>query len=333
MSSIMKKVVICGLFILTASVFIAASGQSEAVDTAEEPQVKIAVIFPGSIKDLGWNQDGYEALKEAETRYDIITSYQENVSAGEIKDVLRSYASDGYDLIIGHDTYFADPVIEVAAEFPDTMFGISFGWKSADNVVALSSTNWQNTYLAGALAGFITETGAIGILTATESAIAQKMVKGFKAGAAAANPDIKVVHAFVGGWNDVVKGKELVRSMVKENVDVVYTQAGQTNIGAIEAAQEAGIYAIGSIVDMSDVAPETVMGSAVSPPGAFVRNMIDTFINGTLEGKTYIMGIKEGVEDLVLSARAEEILTEDTKRKIDSLRQDIIDGKIQAPEL
>ena len=131
----------------------------------------------------------------------------------------------------------------------------------------------------------------------------------------------------------VVKGKELVRSMVKENVDVVYTQAGQTNIGAIEAAQEEGIFAIGSIVDMSDVAPETVLGSAVSPPGAFVRNMIDAFMTGTLEGKTYIMGIKEGVEDLVLSSWAEENLTEEIKGKIDGLRQDIIEGKVPAPEL
>jgi basic membrane protein A len=169
------------------------------------------------------------------------------------------------------------------------------------------------------------------MLTATDSPIAKQMVAGFKAGAEKTNSGVKVIHAFVGDWNDVVKGKELVKSMVKEGADVIYTQSGQVNVGAIEAAAESGILAIGSIVDMHDIAPDTVVSSAVAPPGAMVSNMIEMFINGTLEGKLYEMGIKDGVEDLAPYHNFEDKLPQEVKDQIQEIRQDIIDGKITKP--
>lgn len=101
---------------------------------------------------MGWNQSGYEALMQLKDE-GFEVSYQENVDQSQVKDVLRNYAADGYNLVIGHDLFFTDPVIEVAPEFPDTMFGISGGAKSASNVASVTGTNWESAYLTGAFAG------------------------------------------------------------------------------------------------------------------------------------------------------------------------------------
>ncbi|MBE3580565.1 MAG: BMP family protein [Thermoanaerobacteraceae bacterium] len=309
------------------------AGEEKASDGGQNRVVKVAVAFPGSIKDLGWNQDLYEALMRAGAKYGLGVSFQESVAQSELKDVLRNYAADGYDLVIAADLYFTDTTVEVAQEFPQTMFAIVHGTKAGGNVAAVTTSNWESTYLAGALAGLITKTNKIGILTATDSPVALKMVKGFKNGARETNPNVEVLHSFVGNWNDVVKGKELVRSMVKQGADVIYTQSGQVNVGAVEAAKEAGVYAIGSMVDMWEIAPDTVVASAIAPPGALLEKLIDMYMEGTLEGKRYVFGIKDGVEDLSPYHNFEDKLSQEVKDKVAVVRQKLIEGKVPEPSL
>lgn len=299
----------------------------------EAPKLKVAIVFPGSIKDTGWNQAGYEAAMAAKDKYGVEVSFQESVPAAEVKDVLRNYAAEGYDLVIAHDLYFTDPVLEVAPDFPEIMFGISGGFTAeGDNVIAVTATNWESTYLAGTLAGLITKSNKIGILTATDSPIAKRMVNGFKAGAQAQNPEVEIIHAFVGSWDDVVKGKELVKSMISQGADVIYTQSGQVNVGAVEAAKEGGALAIGGVVDMWDVAPDTVVSSAIASPSAYVDNLIKMLVEGTLEGgKTYVLGVKDGVEDLAPYHEFEDKLSDEVKQKVQEARQLLIDGKIPTP--
>jgi len=305
-----------------------AEGEEEPV---EETPVRVAIAFPGSIKDMGWSQSGHEALMEAKSKYNLEVSFQETVSNAEVKDVLRNYASDGYDLVIAHELYFSDPTLEVAPEFPDTQFAVTYGYQGAENVAGFTGTNWESTYLAGVLGGLVSETGTIGILTATDSPVALRMYNGFKMGALRANPDVQVIHAYVGSWDDVVKGKELVRSMVGEGADIIYTQCGQVNVGAVEAAAEAGIMAIGSMVDMTDVDPQTVIASAVSPPGAYVTMAIETFLSNEMEGKSYVLGVKDGAEDLVYNPFFEEQFSKEILDTVQLEKERLIQGEVEEP--
>jgi len=296
---------------------------------------KVALVLPGSIKDAGWNQAIYDALMADKVKYGLETSYQESVSQSEVKDVLSNYASGGYDLVIAGDLNFTDPTNEVAPQFPKVMFGIAGGSSAkGDNVVSVSATNWESTYLAGTLAGLITKTNKIGMLTADNSPNATKMLNGFKAGAIAQNPKVQMVSAFVGSWDDVVKGKELVASMISQGADVIYTQAGQTNEGAIQAAKEGGVLAIGGVVDMYSVAPDTVVSSAIASPGAYVDTLIKWLVEGNLQaqgGKTLFLGVKAGVEDLAPFHNFDSKIPQETKDKIAKARQALIDGIIPTP--
>ncbi|NMC79269.1 MAG: BMP family ABC transporter substrate-binding protein [Chloroflexi bacterium] len=309
-----------------------ASSPTEAPTAAKK--FRVALVLPGSIKDTAWNQYGYEAAMAAKDKYGLELSFQESVPQAEVKDVLRNYAAEGYDLVIAHDLNFTDPVLEVAPDFPNVMFGISGGYMvDGDNVVAVSTTNWESTYLAGTLAGLITETNKIGILTATgDNPIANRMVNSFKVAAQEQNPDVEIIHTYVGSWDDVVKGKELVKSMISQGADVIYTQSGQVNVGAVEAAAEGGVMAIGGVVDMWDVAPDTVVSSALANPGAYVTQLIDMLVEGRLEGgKLYVMGVKDGLEDLAPYHNFEDKISDDVKEKVQEVRQMLVDGKVPTP--
>lgn len=318
------------VLVMVASAFTVGCAKSQPKET--EKKIKVAVVFPGSIQDLAWNQDGYTALMKLKDQYNLDVSYQENVSQSEVKDVLRNYARDGYNLIIGHDLNFTDPVAEVAPEFPDVKFGISGGYKSGANFASVTGTNWESAYLAGTLAGLLTKSNKIGVLTASDSAIAKAMAKAFEAGAQVYNPKAKATHTFSGSWNDSVKAKEMTQALIRDGVDVVFTNAGQSSMGGLEAAKEAKILAIAAPNDLWQVAPDTVVTSAISSSGAQLRNLVEMYVNKSLEGKVYVMGIKSGVEDLAPYHNFDSKLSQEIKDKVAKVRQDLIDGKVTQPK-
>lgn len=332
----MKKI---SLFLLVALLISALAACTPAAqtptDAAVEPeeQVRVAVVFSTTIKDGGYAEVAHAALMEMKDKYNLDVSFQESVTDAAVKDVLRNYASDDYDLVIAHQLYFTDAVNEVAAEFPDVAFAASGGYRADHpNVVAVDSTNWEGTYLVGTLAGLITETNQLGIVTVSESPIAKRMVNSFKNAALAQNPDIEVKHVFTGSFDDVVKGKEMATALIEDGTDVIYTNCGAGNFGAIEAAQEGGVYAMGSQVDLNYVAPDTVVTSALLSSDEYIRIIINGYMNNDLEwGKYYPLGVAAGIEKLAPYHSFEDKITQEMKDKLEMVRQDLIDGKIETP--
>lgn len=341
----MRKKIIAMLLVVFLMTVLAGCGGGAGAETPSgdpgsdpgtespgtEPAARVGVIFPGSIRDGGWNEDSFAHLQAAADTYNVEYSYQESVAPGEAADVMRNFAYDGYDLIIANDINYGDIAKEVAEEFPDIQFVVTAAYVSGDNLASISTTNWENTYLAGVLAGLVTETDNIGILTATDSEVARKMRQGFANGAKSVNPGVTIQTAFTGSWDDIVKGKELIGSMITQGADVIYSQSGNVNAGAVEAAQEAGIKAIGAIVDMTDLAPDTVVASAIASPGALIDYMIGQYIDGTIEGKVYIVGVKDGAEGLVFNPAFEAELAGEVMDTLADVEAKFAAGEIEEP--
>ncbi|MDO9087039.1 MAG: BMP family protein [Anaerolineaceae bacterium] len=332
----MKKISTLLLLAMLISILVGCAPAVQAPEEAPEEtekQLRVGVVFSTTIKDEGYAQAAHGALMELKDQYNLDVSFQESVTDAAVKDVLRNYASEGYDLVIAHQLYFTDAVNEVAAEFPDVTFAVSGGFRADHpNVVAVDATNWEATYLAGTLAGLMTETNQLGIITVSESPIAKRMVNAFRGAAEAQNPDVQVKHVFTGSFDDVVKGKEMATALIKDGADIVYTNCGAGNMGAIEAAAEGGVYAIGSSVDLSSKAPDTVLTSAVLSPAEYIKIIINGYINGDLEwGKYYPMGVGEGIEGLAPYHNFENKIPQDVKEKVEQVKKDLADGKIPVP--
>lgn len=85
---------------------------------AAQDNERIALIMVGSISDGGWNQLAYEGLADLDAQ-GFDTAYVENVTQARIPEVVRGYADDGFDLIIGHGFEFGSAFTEIAPEYPD----------------------------------------------------------------------------------------------------------------------------------------------------------------------------------------------------------------------
>src|SRR5690349_5844680 len=95
------------------------------ITAAHAEQLKVALVLPGSITDGTFNAAAYQGLKEAEKKYSIRASYQENTPPAEMEIALANYARDGYDIVIGHGFQFAEPAMNVHKRFPKTWFFVN----------------------------------------------------------------------------------------------------------------------------------------------------------------------------------------------------------------
>ena len=76
----------------------------------------------GPINDQGWNANAYSGLKQIEADLGAQISYSESVAVSDIEEQFRTYAVQGFELVIGHGFTFIDGAMKVVAEFPETTF-------------------------------------------------------------------------------------------------------------------------------------------------------------------------------------------------------------------
>ncbi len=277
-----------------------AASTEESEPEAAEPSLKVAWICESTLTDGGWNEDGFAEMQALADQYNFELSYQEDVTSTDVADVLRNYAASGYDLVLSNEQYHCEDMAAVAPEFPDVTFGCVNGYVSADNMIAITGDMWQHIYLAGIMAGEVTESNKLGLITySTDSNSALTMLAAFGAGAKSINPDAEVIHVATGSFSDLAIGKEMGISLIDQGCDVILCNSGDCNATVMETCIDNGVSTISAIVDRNDMSAEYVLGSAMLPPSNILRAMVNGYMDGTLTGSAdvQVMGLKEGVEE------------------------------------
>ncbi len=136
----------------------------------------------------------------------------------------------------------------------------------------------------------------IGIIAGQEfPAMTQMIVPGYRKGAAAADPRIKVDYRVLGNWYDANKARELAKSMIDSGVDVILTICGGANQGVITAAKESGVYVLYFDSEQYALAPGTIAGCVTLTQKRAVHELILQAYKGDLPwGTNRIAGVKEG---------------------------------------
>ena len=135
---------------------------------------------------------------------------------------------------------------------------------------------------------------------------------------------------FAGSWDDIAKGKEAARGQIENGADVIFHVADKTGLGAIQAAQEKGVYAIGSSVDQSAVAPGTVLSSALDHADKAYLAAAKSVSDGTFKGGIMRMGLKE---EAIGMAPYDAAVPEDVIKKIEDKTAQIVNGEFEVPEI
>ncbi|MCM3129176.1 BMP family protein [Paenibacillus provencensis] len=306
----------------------AAAGSGTPVTESNQP-LKVALLTPGPVNDNGWNATAYKGLKQIESELGAEVQYSEKVAQSDMGEFIRGYGMDGYDVVIGHGFEFAEPMMSVAGEYPDTWFLVTSATVSqSPNVASISINNREQGYLMGTVAALMSETGTVAAIGGQEIPPITNSVKGFEEGAKAAVPDISVLTTMTGSSDDVAKAKETAISLIEKGADVVMTNANQAGMGGIDAAKQEGVLAIGSNEDLNPVAPDTVVTSVIQDYPTAMTAAIKSIMNGTMKAEPMSLGVKDGAVYMSPYHGFEEKMTQEVKDKVQATIDALKSGEI-----
>ena len=259
-------------------------------DGAADAKVSVAILLPCAINDLSWCQAAYEGVKELEAEGLIDLQFVENApfDAQGATRVMSGFANDGVDLIIGHSFDYGAPIHELAPEFPDSKFvwqGSCGGWCGVEgpNIVDYAMNMYEPAYLAGILAGGISQTGVLGTNSGYDIPACRASVEAFLLGAQEVNPAVTRLDAFLGSWIDAALAKEATAAQADQGADVFMACGNANSFGMLAEVAERGLSGFGYVYDESALAPGNVVASMWSKFGVNVRTMVEGIENGTWE--------------------------------------------------
>ncbi|MBL0149270.1 MAG: BMP family protein [Ideonella sp.] len=226
---------------------------------AEGPKLKVAAVYTVPFEQQ-WVSRIHIALKAAEARGEIEYKASENVANADYERVMREYATQGNQLILGEAFAVEAAARKVAKDFPKVSFLMgSSGKPQAPNFSVFDNFIQEPSYLAGMLAGGMTKTGKIGMVGGFPIPEVNRLMHAFMAGAKEVNPKVQFSITFINSWFDPPKAKEAAFAMIDKGADVMYAE----RFGVSDAAKERGKLAVGNVINTQDKYPDTVVASAL----------------------------------------------------------------------
>ncbi|KOU39160.1 BMP family lipoprotein [Streptomyces sp. WM6378] len=304
--------------------------------------VKIGVAYDvGGRGDHSFNDSAARGIDKAKSEFGgsvkELTAKTTDTEADRVQK-LSDLASGGYNPVIGVGFAYQNSMKQVAAKFPNTTFGIVDsvveGPKNVDNIVF---TEEQGSYLAGVAAALKSKSGHVGFIGGVDVPLIKKFEAGFVQGVKDTKPSDNVEVQYLShgsdnsGFTSPDKGKEAAQGMLDNGADVIYTAAGSSGTGAIEAvAGKKGAWAIGVDSDQYQQASldkykNSILTSVVKNVDIGVYDLIKSVKDGKpLVGTNSYPLAKNGVS----LATSGGFIT-DIQPQLDAAKKKIVDGSIK----
>ena len=333
-TTVLRVLVFVAILATLISCAPAATQAPQPTAAAEKP-FKVAAVFPSSKTDAAFSQSMYEGLlavqKEMGGAAKMEIAYSENMfNVPDAAAAIRDYASKGYDLVIAHGSQYGTSLQQIAPDFKKISFawGTSLNTFQADginNVFAYQAEAQQGGYVQGVLAAMMSKSGVLGITGPVEAGDAKLYVDGFKIGAMATKPTLKVNVTYTGSFSDVSLMAAAAETHIKAGADAL-TGSSQSVVGSIGICKDKNAFWFGTQWDQTSLAPSVVVSSQIYDWTGIVKDMIASRKAGVLGNKAYTLTFKNG--GLVIKYNPGVTVPADAKAAVDAAIKGITEGKI-----
>ncbi len=284
-------------------------------------KIEVAAIYTVPVEQQ-WVSRIHKALKAAEAEGRISYVFSENVANTDYERVMREYAEQGKDLVVGEAFAVERAARDVAADYPETAFlmGSSFG-PAQPNFAVFDNWIHEPSFLTGIIAGAMTESDKIGMIGGFAIPEVNRLMHAFMAGAREANPDVCFMVSFINSWYDPPKAKEAAFAMMDAGADIMYAE----RFGVSDAAVERGAKAIGNVIDTAADYPDTILASAIWHMEPTIDRAISDVASGEFEPADYgqYSFMTHGGGSIVADPA---LVPAEVMEKVDARKGEILDG-------
>ncbi|MFM9879026.1 MAG: BMP family ABC transporter substrate-binding protein [Burkholderiaceae bacterium] len=326
----LRRLVACSAL---AAAALAGCGKTEApaplpapvaAAPAKPAALKIAFAYVGPVGDGGWSfahDNGRKAI-EAEFGDKVVTKYVESVpESADAERVIRDLTREGNTLIFGTTYGYMESMLKVAADHPGVKFEHATGFKTAPNMRNYDSRTYEGAYMAGLIAGKMTQSGTLGVVGSVPIPEVVRNINSFTLGAQSVNPNIKTRVVWVNEWFNPGKETEAATALINGGADVLFQNTDSPAV--LKTAQEKGKRAFGWDSDMTAYGPKAHLGSAIINWGPYYIKATRDALEGKWSSGSAWWGVKEGAIDLVSIAAD---VPEDTKKRVEQVKAGLKDG-------
>jgi basic membrane lipoprotein Med (substrate-binding protein (PBP1-ABC) superfamily) len=323
------------------------------------PPDVVFVIDEPSTATVGLGKMGLSSFEQALVEFDVDGAIRVwgGSSRESMEDVHADLARQGVDLVINFLGGSFEPVF--AVDHPETRFVIFDSPVELPNVTSLVFAEHEGSFLVGAAAALTSETGVIGFIGGVDIPVIWRFQMGFEAGARHVRPDIEVRIDYLGdyfensGFGAPSHAARVAESMYRDGVDVIFTVAGDSGHGTLDAAErlsaELGrhLWAIGVDVDEYHTSqqlleldwpagappwnvaawPPHILTSMLKRYDNAVAGIVEDYAHGRLEAGVRELGLAEqGVGYATSGGHISDLVP-----VLDELERRVVSGEIVVP--
>ena len=272
--------------VAATALIVSTTGSAKPAQAA----VKVALVTDiGGLNDKGFNTLAGAGLAKAKAKLGNSLEtrvYITNTDADRTPNLQRA-AQDGYQLVIANGVLFSfGPLNTVAPAFKSTKF---LGTDVDINSVEGKPSNVRGVQFreqeAGCLVGNIAALEAkrlagpdiISAVGANKVTAIVRFFAGYQFCAKRANPRVKVITQYANDptFNDQAKCKATALSQIARGSKVVFQVAGGCGLGAIDAAKQKKVWAIGVDADQYFFGPHVLTSATKRVDVAVERAVLE----------------------------------------------------------
>ena len=324
------------IFLVGVMLFCGCDNVQKVLQPDTTP-LRVTMIYPNDcVGSAAYCTSFHIGVRTAVTELGIILTEVNGMENDPIAtDMLMRDAAQNSDLVITAGYQMGDILNGVAPEYPDVKFAIFDVVLNLPNIAAVNYKSNEGSFLVGAIAALKTETGKIGYIGGVDVPLLQEFEAGYIAGIQTINPEAEIFVDYISddvtGFIQPEKAKEIALTQYTNGVDVIYTAAGGSGQGVLEAAQEAQKFIIWVDSNGNHLAPGIVLTSmAKEIPTSVMRIIQETLDNNFMSGVRYF-GLEDGGVYYAVDEHNKSLLSDEIISRVESLKAGIISGEIIVP--
>lgn len=306
---------------------VVAAGLALAAD------FKPVVLYDiGGKFDKSFNEAAYNGAEAFKAEFGGAYRDFEPSSETQYEQALKRFARRKADVIIAVGVGYSVAVKNVAARYPNVKFTVIDAIIDLPNVQSITFKENEGSFLVGMIAAMKTESKNIGFIGGMDIPLIRRFERGYRQGAEYIRSDLSFTENYVGttpsAWNDPIKASEMARSQYARGVDIIFSAAGPSGLGVIQAAKDNDKLAIGVDSNQNHVAPGYVLTSMLKRVDLAVQQAMTEAKEGTWQAGHRVLSLKEGGVDYAMDAHNAGLIDDAMKAKLEDARAKIISGEI-----
>ncbi|HZA04170.1 MAG TPA: BMP family ABC transporter substrate-binding protein [Propionibacteriaceae bacterium] len=308
----------------------------------------------GGFDDKSFNQTSYKGLTDAKAELGIETGEVESTTTADFAKNIQSMVDANCNIVVTVGFLLSDDTLAAAKKNPDVKFAIVDNndpetYPAATNLKPLVFNTAQSSFLGGYLAAGMSQTKKVGTFGGLKIPTVTIFMDGFSQGVEYYNQQ-KGQNVQVLGWDaakqdgqfvpgdapfeNVKGGQTTAQGLISQGADIVFPVAGPAGEGALQAAKASGgkVNAIWVDTDgciSAEAYCPIIISSVYKGLDVAVKDAITAAKDGSFSNEPFVGTLENNGTGLSPFNQFESKVPAELKTELDTLRADIISGKIK----